>query len=250
MKPFKFPASFLLGMSLFILSCNSSDTEKKTEEAVTDTSQLKSTETAQENKATAPANAGELTNVVIIKHRVADYARWKAGYDSHDSARMANGLSNYLIGRGTPDSNTVLVMLKAGDTAKAKEFAMMPGLKDAMKKAGVIGQPSISMVDVVWTNPASVEQPQQLMVTHKVKDFETWRKEFEAGRQMRSDAGLTDLGFGYSSGDNHMVTVAFAVNDLAKAKALLASRDLKDRMSKAGVEGAPAFFFYKVTESY
>jgi predicted house-cleaning NTP pyrophosphatase (Maf/HAM1 superfamily) len=47
-----------------------------------------------------------------------------------------------------------------------------------------------------------------------------------------------------------MVTVAFAVTDLAKAKAFLASKDLKDKMSAAGVEGPPAFFFYKVTESY
>jgi hypothetical protein len=249
MKPFKFPASFLAGMCLFIFSCNSGDSEKKTEDTLTDSSQLKSTETSQENKAAA-ANASQLMNVVIVKHKVGGYSKWKAGYDSHDSARAANGLSNYLIGRGTPDSNTVLVILRAADTAKAKEFANMPGLKDAMKKAGVIGQPSISMVDVVWTNPANVDQPQQLLVTHKVKDFESWRKEFEASRQVRTDAGLTDLGFGYGSNDNHIVTVAFAINDLAKAKALLASRDLKDRMTKAGVEGTPAFFFYKVTESY
>ncbi|HET6994375.1 MAG TPA: hypothetical protein VFI06_05290 [Chitinophagaceae bacterium] len=248
MKSFKLPATLLIGFSL-ILSCNSGDTEKKSEEKITDSSQLKSTETTQENKA-APANSGQLTNVIIIKHKVAGYTKWKTGYDSHDSARAASGLSNYLIGRGTPDSNTVLVILRATDTAKAKEFTKLPDLKEAMKKAGVIGQPAITLVDVAWNNPAGVDQSQHLMVTHKVKDFETWRKEFEADRQARVDAGLIDLGFGYSSGDNHMVTVVFAVNDLAKAKAILVSKDLKEKMSKAGVEGTPAFFFYKVTESY
>jgi hypothetical protein len=37
---------------------------------------------------------------------------------------------------------------------------------------------------------------------------------------------------------------------MAKAKAFIASKDLKDKMTKAGVEGPPAFFFYKIVQKY
>lgn len=250
MKPFRFLTPVLIAaMSLAVFSCGSGDGEKKTEENLTDSSQLKSTETTQENKTDA-ANPDKLTNVVIVKHKVANYVKWKNGYDMHDSARVASSLFNYLIGRGTPDSNTVLIILRSSDTAKARQFGNSPGLKEAMKKAGVIGRPSISMIDVVWNNTAPVDQPQQLIVTHKVKDFEAWKKVFDEDKQARIDAGIVDLGIGYTSGDNHMVTIAFAVNDMAKAKAFIASKELKDKMTKAGVEGPPSYFFYKVAQSY
>lgn len=60
-----------------------------------------------------PAPAAKPGNFLLIKHRVANYAKWLAAYESHDSTRLANGLTNYVLGRGVDgDSNTVLVALK------------------------------------------------------------------------------------------------------------------------------------------
>jgi hypothetical protein len=51
-------------------------------------------------------------------------------------------------------------------------------------------------------------------------------------------------------GDNHNVTIVFAVSDMEKAKAFINSKDLKDKMTEAGVDGPPNFFFYKVAAKY
>jgi hypothetical protein len=172
-------------------------------------------------------------------------------YEGHDPARHAAGLTNYILGRGAgKDSNTVVVMLKAENMTKAKEFASSTDLKDAMQKAGIIGTPSINYINVVMNDDSHIPQTDRLMVTHKVKDWDAWKKEFDDHKQARMDAGLIDRGLGYTSGDSHNVTIVFAVTDMAKAKAFIASKDLKDKMTKAGVDGPPAFFFYTIVQKY
>ena len=65
-------------------------------------------------------------NMMIAKHKVADFAKWKASYDEHDSMRLANGMHSYVIGRGMQDSNVVMVAVKVDDMDKAKAFAKDP----------------------------------------------------------------------------------------------------------------------------
>lgn len=64
------------------------------------------------------------------------------------------------------------------------------------------------------------------------------------------DAGITDRVIAYTVGDNHSITLVFAVADMDKAKAFLASKDLKDRMAEAGVVGPPGIFFYRIVAKY
>ena len=244
MKQLRFLAMALAAtsMSLFLSSCGSGD-DKKTEEAKTDTSSQKPQEPPP------PPTPVKPSNVVVIMHKVANYAKWKMAYDSHDSARQAAGLKNYVIGRGMNDSNMVLVALKMDDVTKAKEFAASKDLMDKMKKAGVIGKPVIEYINVVMVDP-TVTQSTRLRVTHKVKDWDAWKKVFDSHKQARMDAGLIDRSLGYSMDDNHIVTIVFAVTDMAKAKAFTTSKDLKDKMTEAGVEGPPTFFWYNVAQTY
>lgn len=244
MKQLRFLAMALLATSasLVLSSCGSGG-EKKAEEPKKDT-------TSQATKEPPPPPMPvKPSNVVVIIHKVANYAKWKMAYDSHDSARQAAGLTNYVIGRGMTDSNNVLVALKMADLAKAKAFAASKDLAAKMKSAGVVGKPTIEYINVVMTD-ASVTQPMRLRVTHKVKDFDAWKKVFDSHKQARMDAGLVDRSVGYSMDDNHLVTVVFAVTDMAKAKAFTTSKDLKDKMKDAGVEGAPSFFWYNVAQMY
>ena len=105
-------------------------------------------------------------------------------------------------------------------------------------------------LDVVMNDSSAIEQNARVRVTHKVKDWDAWKKEFDDHKQARMDAGLIDRGVGYSDGDNHMVTLVFAITDMQKAKAFMKSKDLKDKMDKAGVVGAPTFFFYNIVQKY
>jgi hypothetical protein len=187
---------------------------------------------------------------MTITHKVADYDKWKASYDSHDSVRLASGLHNYVIARGTDDPNMVMVALKMDDVNKAKEFANSPGLKDRMKKAGVTGPTAIDHTETVLNDTTAIQQTVRLMVKHKVKDWDAWKKSFDSHKQTRIDNGLADRVVGHTVGDNHRVTVVFAITDEAKAKAFMKSKDLKDKMAEAGVDGPPSFFWYRIAAKY
>lgn len=250
MKRFKFltTVTIALSMALFLSSCGSGG-DKKADETATDTTAKTTTDTTAV-KPPEPTPAPRPFKLLIIRHKVANFAKWKPGYESHDSTRRASGLTNFILGRGLNDSNMVLVLLIMDDVNKAKELTGSQGMKERMQKAGVIGKPSFDYLDVVSSDTSKIEQTERLMITHKVKDWDAWKKEFDDHKQARMDAGLIDRGVGYSDGDNHQVTIIFAVTDKQKADAFLKSKDLKDKMAKAGVEGPPTFFFYNVVQKY
>ena len=250
MKQFKFLAATIaaVSMTLFLSSCGSGG-GNKTNETATDTTTTTTANTTTA-KAPEPAPAFKPFNVLRMKYKVANFAKWKPIYESHDSIRRSYGLTNYVLGRGMDDSNVVLVVLKMDDVNKAKELTASQGMKDRMKKAGIIGKPSFDYEDVVVADTSPIEQKARLMVTHKVKDWDAWKKEYDSHKQARMDAGLIDRVLGYKDGDNHMVSVVFAVTDMEKAKAFMKSKDLKDKMAQAGVEGPPTFFFYNIAQKY
>lgn len=229
----------IAGMMLLLNACNGGE-EKKDESKTADT-------TATVAAPVVAEPVFQPFKLVIIKHAVKDYAKWKAAYASHDSTRQAYGISDYRLGRGLTDSNMVVVMDKIADVAKAKEFAASANLKDAMQKAGVKGKPSVSFVDVVWNDPVKSSQMDRVMIAHKVKDYDAWKKIFDAeGKTKRLDYGLVDRGLGRGIDDPNMVYIVFGIADMEKAKARIASTELKTLMTDAGVEGAPELFFYKI----
>ena len=245
MKLFRFltTASVAACMLLFVSSCNSGSEKKAEEPAAADTT------AAVTHTVETPAPAVKPPNVLVIKHKVANYAKWKTLYDAHDSVRLAYGLHNYVVARGLDDSNTVMIALHMDDAAKAKAFTQLADLKETMKKGGVMGMPTFSFIDVQMMD-TSVNAQTRVRVTHKVKDWDAWKKAFDSHKQARMDAGLTDRSVGYEIGDNHMVSIVFAISDMKKAKDFMNSKDLKDKMAAAGVEGPPSFFYYKVAQKY
>jgi len=82
-----------------------------------------------------------MSNYVIVRHRVSDYAEWKRGFDGHEGRRAEAGLSVVHVLRSADDPHMVVIMLKASDLARAKAFAASLDLKEAMQKSGVIDRP-------------------------------------------------------------------------------------------------------------
>ena len=113
---------FCAAMVLFLTSCGGGGSE---EDNCTDTTTVDSTSTTP---ATPEVNTIITTpqNMMVVTHKVADFAKWKASYDEHDSLRLANGIHSYVIGRGLHDSNMVLVAVKADDMAKQKHLPKIP----------------------------------------------------------------------------------------------------------------------------
>jgi hypothetical protein len=82
-----------------------------------------------------------------------------------------------------------------------------------------------------------------LTVRHEVKDFAAWKKVFDADATNRAAAGLTDLIVVREADNPNLVGLVFGVSDIAKAKAMSGSPQLKAEMERGGVIGAPIFRF-------
>ncbi len=245
MKRFNFLAVNTVALSLLtvFLSCGSGS-DKKTTDATEDTTMSKTDTT--NTMVTEP----KPETFMIVQHKVANYSKWKPDYEAHDSVRRSNGLSSYAIGRGMDDPNSLIVYLKAEDLSKARAMANSPDLKTVMQKAGVIGAPTITYLDVVMNDTSSIDEKKRLLVTHRIKNWDDWKKVFDEHKSARIENGLIDRGLGYSDGDKQNVFIVFAVKDLKKAKEFLKSQDLKDKMAAGGVESPPTSFFYNIVETY
>lgn len=189
-------------------------------------------------------------NMMIATHKVANFEKWIISYEGHDSIRLANQIHSYVIGRGLMDSNLVMVAVKVDDIAKAKAFSKDPGLKKAMQQSGVISTPVFSFVTMTFQDTAIVHTAIRSRSVFKVKDWDTWQKAFEEGKQDRLDNGIIVRAYGHDADDNHKVVVVTALMDTAKASAYWKSDMLKSRMEAAGVIGMPERYMFQVVRRY
>jgi hypothetical protein len=90
-----------------------------------------------------PMNAQNQTENLTIHHKVKDYAAWRKGYDDHEKARHAAGVTKGRVFRSAEDPNDVLILQDVADMAKARTWLGGDELKAAMTKAGVIGSPNV-----------------------------------------------------------------------------------------------------------
>jgi hypothetical protein len=79
--------------------------------------------------------------IMAIRHRVADYTKWRPAYDAHKHARVAAGVTNGRIYQSKDDPNDVVILFDVVDVSKGKAFSQSQDLKSRMKTAGVLGQP-------------------------------------------------------------------------------------------------------------
>lgn len=232
-------------MLLFFTSCGGGDSKTET------------TADSTATEATTPAASPEVNtiittpqNMMIARHKVANFTKWKTSYDEHDSLRLANGIHSYVIGRGVEDSNTVLVAVKIDDLDKAKAFAKDPSLKKAMQKGGVTGTPQFNFVTATWQDTAVIGAAPRSMTTFTVKDWDAWKKSFDEGKQDRDQNGIAVRVVGHDADDNKKVALVTALLDTAKAHAYWKSDALKKRREAGGVTSEPKRFVFHVVQRY
>lgn len=239
-------SSLLVALLLSFTACNNS--QQKTNESTGDTTAASTTTTTS----TMPASSIITTpqNMLVVMHKVASFSKWKPLYDGHDTARTAAGLHSYVIGRGIQDSNTIMVVMKVDDTARAKAFGKDPGLKKVMQKGGVIGAPTMALVTLVYQDTSDISTTLRASSMLTVKDWDTWLKNFKDGEQERKDNGLVVRAYGHDASDNHKVRIVSALVDSAKAMSYYKSDAIKKRMVDGGVVGQPTRFFYHIAQRY
>ncbi|MDH3731514.1 MAG: cyclase [Acidimicrobiia bacterium] len=85
--------------------------------------------------------------VLAINHAVADYDKWKAGYDAMPPTTMGAKFSR--VNRSVDDPNLVTVVSGYESLETLQSFMGDPKLKEAMQAAGVLGEPRIEIYEEV-----------------------------------------------------------------------------------------------------
>ncbi|HVN19261.1 MAG TPA: antibiotic biosynthesis monooxygenase [Dongiaceae bacterium] len=88
---------------------------------------------------------------MVVRHRVADYGRWKAAFDSHLGMRKAGGETGCRLFVSVDDPREVTVVSDWENLDQARRFAASDDLKQAMQKAGVVGEPEVRFVEDALT---------------------------------------------------------------------------------------------------
>lgn len=80
---------------------------------------------------------------MLVRHKVADFEKWKSVYGEHRTAREAAGLKDLHLWRNEGDPSEVILLFEMSDVSKAKKFANSPDAKEKMQGAGVQGSPDV-----------------------------------------------------------------------------------------------------------
>jgi len=86
---------------------------------------------------------------VFVRAKVADFATWKAAYDSGLSFRDAAGVTSASVYRSVDNPNEVTISHELNTVRAAKDFAHSNDLRAAMQQSGVVGAPEVWFVESV-----------------------------------------------------------------------------------------------------
>ena len=83
-----------------------------------------------------------------VRHAVADYAKWRVGFDANEAARRAAGATGVQQAyRDLENPSTITIIMEWDNADKARQFAHDPALAEAMKNAGVTSAPEIRFLN-------------------------------------------------------------------------------------------------------
>jgi len=88
-------------------------------------------------------------HVLVTKHVVEDYSKWKSAFDDARDMRRAGGERKYqiLLTKGEP--NKLMLFFEWDDLDKARKYFDSEEVGNTMKQAGVIGQPEIHFLETI-----------------------------------------------------------------------------------------------------
>ncbi|NND31194.1 MAG: hypothetical protein HKN76_01295 [Saprospiraceae bacterium] len=84
--------------------------------------------------------------ILILNHKVADYAAWRPIYDGDVQRRSQAGFKELAVGTQSDDPSMVY-MIWEGDPAVVRAMLADPELGAKMKEAGVVSAPELIVVN-------------------------------------------------------------------------------------------------------
>jgi len=87
---------------------------------------------AERARAEALAHPIMSQNVVVIRHKVANYRKWKAVFEAYGPTRLALGCEQARVFRRADNPKELVVMLAWSDLGRAREFLVSEDLRDML----------------------------------------------------------------------------------------------------------------------
>jgi hypothetical protein len=181
---------------------------------------------------------------LLVQHPVADFDKWKAGFDAHEGVRREMGVTMTNVHRVTDDPNNVVVFVGVKDVDAALKAFGSDDMKEAQKNAGVLAPPTVEVLENRGMDLGPSDSKAGVLFRHPVADFDKWKTVFlshDAAR--RSEGGADGWSVNTLKDDGSAVVGYIRTTDMEKLKAFSDSSDLKEAMATAGVTGPPSFTF-------
>lgn len=86
---------------------------------------------------------------VSVRHKVSDYAKWKAVYDEGKSMIKSGGGKSQRLFRNSDNPNELIILTEFDDMSKAKQLVESDKLKQAMQRGGVVEVPTIFFLEEI-----------------------------------------------------------------------------------------------------
>ena len=181
---------------------------------------------------------------VIVTHPVADFDRWREGFDEHEEVRKASGMLGHHLNRAEHDPNLVSAYLAVGDIEATKAFADSPELGEKMQEVGVTGPPEMTWMTpvreaIVWDR----ELP-AFLLSHTVADFDSWLEAYDAADTLRSSHGIIGHAANRSLDDPSLAIIYHQAESFDDLRHFLAAPEVKAVMKEAGVTSEPDVSFH------
>lgn len=192
---------------------------------------------AEFDSVTLPVYSGN--TAIAVTHEVKNYDEWIKVYT--DASDPQSRLS---IFASPEDPNLITVFELTKSHEDARNAFASDRIKKAMQDAGVTSEPVFHYYDIKFRVAEKTDKKYRLGVSHEVDSYEKWRKVFDEDEPIRAKANLELRAISVDAGNDHMVNIMFATEDIDKAKGVINSDELRKRMQLAGVRSEPSFTVY------
>jgi hypothetical protein len=181
---------------------------------------------------------------VLITHLVADFDRWKAGFDDHESARRDAGVVGHHINRAEDDPKNVTVYLALTDVDRARAFSESDSLAAQMRSFGVLAPAELRWMlpvreAIVWDR-----QLPAFLLHHRVADFDRWAAGYDAAGELQAAKGIVGHAANRSLDDPTVISVYHQAESFDTLRSFLGDPGLRAAMEAAGVTSAPEISFH------
>ena len=178
--------------------------------------------------------------ILVVHHFVEDFDTWKPVFDEHEAVRRTHGEIEHRLYQDIHNPNRLVIHNDFPSVEAAQGFGSDPSLPEAMERAGVTGEPSISVATLGERKRyADGDVGVTFGVHHPVRDYDAWKPVFDEHEAVRRRHGALEHRIYRIVDDPKYVVIHLDFPAEADGDAFVADPSLKEAMDRGGVTAEP-----------